>query len=322
MPLDHFVSQVHLKNFYSDSGRGPLVGIKKDDLKIFHPWSEDVCRRADGSTNEFLVAPRAIEVFLKRVEPNYNAALEAIRRREIDHNDVYVIAGFVAYVMTCSPTALRIGTPHIAATLQSAAELLDARGLLPPAPESLGNKSMTELLEDGSVQFNVDEKYPQAIGVSQIEAYVNIFGNALWDVMFLDPAYGAFFTSDFPIGFGPSYDSRVVSRTVPLAPDVAVRIHPELRERGKEPDFAFPNFRARFRELPAEQMRAINRQLVQAAESMVFYNNDADWLVPFVHKNRNFRAESVVSRIPSPTGGKMIVATQRIVPYARAALRQ
>ncbi|MGX9147212.1 hypothetical protein [Mesorhizobium sp. 128a] len=34
MPLDHFVSQVHLKNFYSDGGCGPLVRIKKDDLQI------------------------------------------------------------------------------------------------------------------------------------------------------------------------------------------------------------------------------------------------------------------------------------------------
>jgi hypothetical protein len=319
MPLDHFVSQVHLKNFYSDDERGRLVGIKKDDLKKFYPRSEDVCRRNDGSTNDYLVEPRAIEAFLKRVEPNYNAAVEAIRRREIGDKDVYVIAGFVAYVMTCSPTAMRIGTPPIAATLQSAAELMDARGLLPPAPDSLGNKSMTELLEDGTVQFNVNEKYPQAIGITQIEARVNIFGNALWDVMFADPAYGAFFTSDFPVGLGPSYDNRVVSKTVPLAPDIAVRIHPRMRERGREPDFSFPHFRARFRALRSEEMREVNRQLVRAAETMVFYNDDADWLLPFVRKNRDFRAESIVSRISSPQGGKMIVATQRIARYLRPA---
>ena len=102
MPLDHFVSQVHLKNFYTDRGR--LVGVKKDDLKKFYAKSEDVCRRIDGNTNGYLTESRVIEEFLKRIEPNYNMALDAIRRREIDAETVYVIAGFVAYVMSCSPT--------------------------------------------------------------------------------------------------------------------------------------------------------------------------------------------------------------------------
>lgn len=320
MPLDHFVSQVHLKNFYSNGGCGPLVGIKKDDLKKFRPWSDNVCRRPDGSTNDFLVEPRAIEAFLKRVEPNYNTALEAIRRRDIDETAVYVIAGFVAYVMTCSPTAMRIGTPHIAATLQSAAEIIDAQGLFPAAPKELGNKSMTELLEMGAVRFNVNGRYPQAIGITSIEARVDVLGNAAWDVMFADPAYGTFFTSDFPVGLGPSFDNRVVSKTVPLAPDIAVRIHPKIRERGMELDFSFPHFRARFRKLRPEETREVNRQLVRAAETMVFYNDDAEWLLPFVRKNRNHRVESLVDRIPAPGGGKMVVAKQGVMPYQRPSL--
>ncbi|CAN7706613.1 DUF4238 domain-containing protein [Mesorhizobium sp. LjNodule214] len=320
MPLDHFVSQVHLRNFYSADERGRLVAVKKDDLKKFYPWSENVCRRPDGSTNDYLREPRAIEAFLKRIEPNYNAALEAVRRREPDVDEIYVIAGFVAYVMSCSPTAMRIGTPHIAATVQSAAKILDAQGLLPPSPDALGKKSMTDLLGDGSVQIKIDEKYPQAIGISQIEGRVHIFGNAHWDVMFANPADGAFFTSDFPVALGPSYDDRVVSKTVPLAPDVAVCIHPKLRERGREPDFSFPGFRARFRRLKGNEIREVNRSLARAAETVVLFNRDAEWLVPFVRNNRNFRADSVVSQIPSPSGGSIIVARQEIVPYARPIL--
>jgi hypothetical protein len=58
MPLDHFVSQVHLKNFYTDRGR--LVGVKKDNLKKFYAKSENVCRRVDRSTNGYLAEPRAV----------------------------------------------------------------------------------------------------------------------------------------------------------------------------------------------------------------------------------------------------------------------
>jgi hypothetical protein len=320
MPLDHFIPQVHLRNFYSADDKGRLVAVKKDDLKTFHPWSEDVCRRPDGSTNLYLHEPRAIEEFLKRIEPNYNAALDALRNRAIDVEHVYVIAGFVAYIVSCSPTAMRMNTPHIAATVRSAAELLDAQGLIPPVPEAFGNRGLTELLDDGSVKITIDEKYPQAIGISQIEGRVYTFGNALWDIMFADPADGAFVTSDFPVSLGPSYDPRVVSKTVPLAPDVAVCIHPQVRERGKEPDFSFPEFRAKFRRLKPKEIRLINRGLVESAETMVFYHRDADWLLPFVRKHRDFRADAIVTRIPMPTGANMIVARQGIVPFKRPSL--
>lgn len=151
MPLDHFVSQVHLRNFYSEDGHGRLIGVKKDDLKKFRARSENVCRREDGSTNDYLREPRVIEQFLRGVEPNYNAAVVALRNRAIDVEDVYVIAGFVAYVMSCSPTAMRLGKPHLAAAVQTAAEILDADGKLPRTPDILGGRSMTDLLNDGSV---------------------------------------------------------------------------------------------------------------------------------------------------------------------------
>lgn len=80
--------------------RGRLVAVRKDDLKTFHALTENVCRRPDGSTNLFLHEPRAIEEFLKRIEPNYNAALDAVRNRAIEVEHVYVIAGFVAYTFS------------------------------------------------------------------------------------------------------------------------------------------------------------------------------------------------------------------------------
>lgn len=160
MPLDHFISQVHLKNFYTNDERGRLVAIRKDDLKKFYPRSEDVCRREHGSTNKYLSEPRAIEIFLKNIEPNYNISVEAIRQKAPGTKDVYVIAGFIAYIMACSPTGMRITRGPIAAAVQSTAEILDAQGRFPPAPTAFGGKSMTELLSDGLVQLKIDDKIP------------------------------------------------------------------------------------------------------------------------------------------------------------------
>ncbi|QKD15616.1 MULTISPECIES: hypothetical protein [Mesorhizobium] len=111
-----------------------------------------------------------------------------------------------------------------------------------------------------------------------------------------------------------------MSKTAPLAPDIAIRIYPKIRERGTEPYFSFPYFRARFRGLRPEETREVNSELVRAAEKMVFYNDDAEWLLPFLRKNRNYRVEALVDRIPAPGGGKMVVATQGVVPYQRPPL--
>jgi hypothetical protein len=71
MALDHDVSQVHLKNFYSPVLDGLMYAIRKSDLKRFPTKSRDVCRVEEGSTNAYLTQNRAIEEFLKEVEPRY-----------------------------------------------------------------------------------------------------------------------------------------------------------------------------------------------------------------------------------------------------------
>jgi hypothetical protein len=52
LALDHYVSQVHLKNFYSPAMNGLMYAIRKSDLKRFPTKSQDVCRIEEGSTNE------------------------------------------------------------------------------------------------------------------------------------------------------------------------------------------------------------------------------------------------------------------------------
>ena len=69
MALDHYVSQVYLKNFYSPALDGLMYAIRKSDLKRFPTKSQDVCRIEEGSTNAYITKDRAIEEFLKKVEP-------------------------------------------------------------------------------------------------------------------------------------------------------------------------------------------------------------------------------------------------------------
>jgi hypothetical protein len=43
-----------------------------------------VCRIADGNTNSYLREDRAVEEFLKEIEPKYNAVLKKLVEDKID----------------------------------------------------------------------------------------------------------------------------------------------------------------------------------------------------------------------------------------------
>src|SRR5690349_15439404 len=99
MPLDHYVSQVHLRKFYSPVLGDLMYATRKSDLKSFQCNSKSVCRIEDGSSNAYLRTDRLIEEFLLQVEPRYNQSIAKIAKDSFDHGCILSIAGFVAYVL-------------------------------------------------------------------------------------------------------------------------------------------------------------------------------------------------------------------------------
>jgi hypothetical protein len=181
VPLDHFVSQVHLRNFYSPALGDRMYALRKFDLKAFTCSSEDVCRIEEGSTNLYVKEGRIIENVLTEIEPYYNASVKNLRTENIDHRTVFAVGGFIAYVQTCSPAGMRIFAEPIRKMLETIAEVEDAKGRLPIAPPALGGKSLRQLLADGTVKFDVDPKYPQALGITTMMGRLSKIGNSLWE---------------------------------------------------------------------------------------------------------------------------------------------
>jgi hypothetical protein len=311
MPFDHYISQVHLKNFNSPALDGMLYAIRKSDLRRFQTKSRDICRIHDGSTNAYLTESRAIEEFLKDVEPRYNASLAKLRENKPDQESIFCIAGFVAYIINCSPGAMRIHSGPLKATLASTATLLDAQGEIPKAPKALGGKSMTELLADGTVTFDVDPKYPQAIGVTSVMNHVSIFGNSSWEILHNEEADSPFFTSDYPVAIETFDLNTPINRVVPLAPDLAIRIQPDIRLSRTPPDLSFAKFKVSSRKLRPKEISDLNRLIVRCAEDLVLYRDDHAWVESFVAKNCRYRVEPVTQTLKHD-GGDLIVATHRI----------
>lgn len=312
MPLDHFVSQVHLRHFASAGNDGLLRSIKKSDLKTFPAKTQDVCRIEDGNTNPFLKEERAIEEFLKEVEPRYNASIQKIRDDKIDAATIKCIAGFVAYVITCSPTGMRLHSGPLKALLKAEASILDNAGIIPKAPQGpLGGKSMTELLETGTVKYDVDPKYPQAMGIAAIMHHVSVFGNSRWEILLNFQDFDPYFTSDYPVAIETFDINTPINRIVPLAPDLAVRIVPDQQLQGQKADLSFSNFNSTRRAQKRQNVVDLNRRLVQCAENLVFYRDDYEWVGRFVEKNRRFWIEPVSETVSTPRG-KAIFSTHRI----------
>lgn len=301
MALDHYVSQVHLRNFYAPALGNRMYAIRKSDLTAHPCRAQDVCRTKEGSTNDYLVEPRAVEEFLTTIEPKYNESVDTLRSGTISADSVYVIAGFVAYVLTCSPAAMRINSGPLRGALEATAALLDKRGDIPPAPPELEGKTLSELLANGTVALNIDGKYPQAIGIGNITIHTNNLGNSEWEILLNDVGQSPFFTSDYPVAIEPSANVFVINRIVPLAPDIAVRIKPNPA-RPRSDDFKFPGFSYTRRRLAADDVRSINRAIVRCAEDSVFFRGNLNWIPRFVERNRYYRVETAVRSIPKDRG--------------------
>ena len=316
MALHHYVSQVHLKRFYSPTLNELMYAVRKSDLKRFTPTSKAVCRLDEGNTNEYLTEPRAIEEFLKTVEGKYNAGVAALESGQPDQETIYVVAGFASYVMACSPAAMRINSAPLQGALEVTARLAEKSGLIPAPPANLGGKDLAELLDSGKVKIAIDPKYPQAIGIANVLQQVALFGNFRWDILINEHGDCPFFTSDFPVGIEPTPDPRVLNRIVPLAPTVAVRFQPDIRTPTHLANFEFRGFSFQRRKVTRHEAVEINRVLVRSAEDTVFFRDDSPWVAAFVEKNRHFRIETENIQFPQPEG-TLLWSRQAIVPFRR-----
>lgn len=279
-----------------------MYAIQKNNLKSFTPNAQSVCRIEDGSTNSYLREDRAVEEFLAGVEPKYNGALAKLAADNIDSECIYVIAGFVAYVLACSPAGMRIQSGPLKGTVEETARTLDSKGSFSTPPPELGGESLTELLHSGKMLMEIDPKYPQAIGIASILSHTITFGNFKWDILINPFDDNPFFTSDFPVAIEKTDDFRILNRIASLAPNLAIRIRPDRSFDRERTDYSFSGFRHTVRNLSRPEVMSVNRLIVRCAETTVFFRDDYEWVQKFVKKNAAFRIEPQTRRIPHGNG--------------------
>lgn len=291
MALDHYVSQVHLRKFYSPKLGNRMYAIRKRDLKAFITDAKSVCRIEEGNTNPYLSESRTIEEVLKTIEPDYNSAAEKLQSDKIDGDSIYVIAGFVAYVLTCSPAAMRLQSVPMKHMIEEIGKALDSNGEIPHAPAELASESFTKLLDSGLIRVQVDPKYPQAVGTTSIMKRINAFGNFKWEILVNTIEDSPFFTSDFPVAIEKTANIQIRNWIVPLTPTLAIKICPDFEHGNclEKADLRFSGFRRIVRHLTRQEVMYINRLIVQCAETTVFFRDDHAWVSDFIKKYAPYR---------------------------------
>jgi len=67
--------------------------------------------------------------------------------------------------------------------LERSAKLIEKTGRLQPSVRDVIGAPLADLIESGEVQFTVDPKFPQAIGIANILQHVASLGNSRWEVL-------------------------------------------------------------------------------------------------------------------------------------------
>lgn len=285
-----------------------MHAIRKRDLKYFTPDSKSICRIDENSTNDYIKDdPRAIERFLATIEPNYNRAVSSVARGRISSTDIFVIAGFIAYINTCSPAAMRFSIPHLKAMIEETAFLLDQQKELPEPPPTLEGESITKLLREGKIEIGVDPKYPQAVGIKSIFSLIGSYGNFDWEILHNRHLELPFITSDFPLVAQATRDPRVLIRIFPLSPYLAVKLIPKIGIPREELNLEFKHFRFCCKKLKKKEVRSTNRLIAQCAEDLILSSRDSVELRHLAETCAGYRLESKEYRLPSGNG-KMLIS--------------
>ncbi len=288
-----------------------MHAIRKEDLKGFTPDASSVCRIPDGNSNRYLRETRKIEEFLRGIEPKYNEAVANFTRKVFDPTSIYVLAGYAAYVISCSPAAMRLQSPIISSLVEETHKRHDASAAIPVPPPDLAGASLTEQLNDRDLEVHTDPKFPQAFSIASILQNTIGLGNFSWDVLINTFGDSPFFTSDYPVAIEKAGDFQMIDRILPLSPGVAVRLRPQTVENEALQNYKFSRFRGRVLHLSRQEAIWINRSLVRSAESMVFYRDPLAWIPKFVAKNAKYRIEPKTLRI-TERGSTLLWTTQAI----------
>jgi Protein of unknown function (DUF4238) len=315
---DHFVAQTYLKHFGDDTRGGMLHAYRKKDGKYFPCWPKDVCREWDGDVNRLLAHPELLGDFRRIAEPYWNASVESVLTQNISYHDKFVVATYMANLMTCTPGWRRVGVSHhnqhYRAKLNLMREAKERRG----EPPDMLDEGI-EMLERGELAIETDPDYIKALVTRSLMQYAWHIYNQDWAVL-RNHSMQPFITSDNPVALAYSGSAgEPVRRFLPITPRLCLgirfdphadpageRLTPKQLEVGLQRP---PRGSIGHATCGVDLAKYINRVQVQSAEDLVFSSAPSEGINRLIGKYANYRMDVQVMQFRDSEDDAMVTGS-------------
>lgn len=231
---DHFVPVTYLRHFGDPSQSDRLHVCRKRSGSVSISRPENLCVERQGDLNRYFSQPSILREFLEIIEPRWNETVDHILSDRASPDDLFVVAGIAAYLLSCTPTARRLGQRALEQQLEAMRPMIARH-----ARETIDDPEEASLVEEGllatdTIRINVDDQYPRAIGISNLVAMQARLLQGHWQVI-KNENEKPLITSDYPACHYHSTQNSVLGLIYfPLTPTYAVMNKPSL-ERPENP---------------------------------------------------------------------------------------
>lgn len=312
---DHYVSQTYLRLFVGPNG-GLVPYYKNARVIVGKPKRpKSICFETEGDTNKYFENPRLLDQFLPAFENPWENNIVKLERGILDANTKYELAGYIAFLRSCTPTAKRFGQQSIAGVVEPVAYKVMLSTL--DKADYLSDKhklTLRNAIQNKEIGIKIDRKFAHAQGVRALEGAINRYYCSRWLVL-INETDIPFITSDNPaILYYQDMQQQIAQTYVPLKPSMALLIAPDL-------DMGYPSFEDvkrysnsedRFGVIKQSYVKKFNEAIVKSAERIVLHQKKEDWLEQLVRKYSKWRVDAIVSHIPTGRGIMTITRQQPV----------
>lgn len=312
---DHYVSQTYLRLFVGPNGN--LVPYYKNARAIVGKPKrpKSICFETEGDTNKYFENPRLLDKFLPAFENPWENNIVKLERGVLDANTKYELAGYIAFLRSCTPTAKRFGQQSVAGVIEPVAykvmlSTLDKADYLSDEHKL----TLRNAIQNKEIGIKIDREFAHAQGMRALEGAINRYYCSHWLVL-INETDIPFITSDNPaILYYQDMQQQIAQTYLPLKPSMALLIAPDL-DRGY-PSFEdvkrYSNSEDRFGVIKQSYVKKFNEAIVKSAERIVLHQKKEDWLEQLVRKYSKWGVDAIVSHLPTGRGIMTITRQQPV----------